>query len=94
MGSYFACNLVEAVPALGGHLDFDKRLDLFVVNDAPGNSRSPPVRSIKRGETQYTGNRGLPELLSLISRYLAERFGVHYPPEHIIVTAGAYVSSA
>ena len=55
----------------------------------PWNIRDAAVRSIKRGETQYTGNRGLPELLSLISRYLAERFGVHYPPEHIIVTAGA-----
>lgn len=55
----------------------------------PWNIRDYAIRSIQRGETQYTGNRGLPELLTLISRYLEERFGVHYAPEHTIVTTGA-----
>lgn len=55
----------------------------------PWNIRDAAIRSIQRGYTQYTGNRGLPELLGLISRYLGERFGVSYPPEHTIVTVGA-----
>ncbi len=55
----------------------------------PWNVRDAAIRSIQRGYTQYTGNRGLPELRELISRYLEERFGVHYPPERTIVTVGA-----
>lgn len=55
----------------------------------PWNIRNAAIRSIQRGYTQYTGNRGLPELLNLISQYLEERFGVSYPPERTIVTVGA-----
>ena len=55
----------------------------------PWNIRDSAVRSIKRGLTQYTGNRGLPELRENICRYLKERFDVNYSPEHIIVTVGA-----
>ncbi len=55
----------------------------------PWHIRNAAVRSVQRGYTQYTGNRGLPALRELISRYLQERFGVQYPPEHIIVTVGA-----
>ncbi len=55
----------------------------------PWNIRSAGIRSLQRGDTSYTGNRGLTELRELISRYLGERFGVNYPPEHIIVTVGA-----
>ncbi len=55
----------------------------------PWNIRDAAIRSVQRGYTQYTGNRGLPELRELISRYLAERFNVHYPPKRTIVTVGA-----
>ena len=55
----------------------------------PWHIRNAAVKSIQRGYTQYTGNRGLPALRELISRYLAERFSVDYPPEHVIVTVGA-----
>ena len=55
----------------------------------PWNIRDSAVRSIKRGYTQYTGNRGLPELRKNICRYLEERFSVKYSPEHTIVTVGA-----
>lgn len=55
----------------------------------PFNIREAAVRSIQRGYTQYTGNRGLPELRELISRYIFERFGVKYEPENTIVTVGA-----
>ena len=51
--------------------------------------RSAGIRSLQRGFTQYTGNRGLQELRTLIARYLKERFSVEYSPEHVIVTVGA-----
>lgn len=55
----------------------------------PWDIRGSAIRSIQRGYTQYTGNRGLPELRDKISRYLSERFAAEYPPERIIVTVGA-----
>ena len=55
----------------------------------PWNIRNAAVNSIRRGYTQYTGNRGLPALREAISRYMRERFGAEYPAEHIIVTVGA-----
>lgn len=55
----------------------------------PWDVRNAAIRSLQRGYTQYTGNRGLPELRELISRYLRERFGADYPPERILVTVGA-----
>jgi aminotransferase len=55
----------------------------------PWNVRDGAIRSIQRGYTQYTGNRGLPELRELVCRYLKERFNVEYTPEHTIVTVGA-----
>ena len=54
----------------------------------PWRVRSAAITSLQRGYTQYTGNRGLPKLLDLISRYLEERFGLQYDPKHIIVTVG------
>jgi len=57
--------------------------------DTPWNLRDAAIRSLRRGYTQYTGNRGLSELRELISRYLKERFSVEYPAERTIVTVGA-----
>ena len=54
----------------------------------PWRVRSAAINSLQRGYTQYTGNRGLPKLLDLISRYLEERFGLQYDPKHIVVTVG------
>ena len=54
----------------------------------PWKVRSAAITSLQRGYTQYTGNRGLPALLNLISRYLNERFGLEYDPKHILVTVG------
>lgn len=55
----------------------------------PWNVREAAIRSLKRGYTQYTGNRGLEELRALVSRYLSERFNVSYPAERTIITVGA-----
>ena len=54
----------------------------------PWKVRSAAITSLQRGYTQYTGNRGLPALLQLISRYLEERFSLSYDPKHILVTVG------
>lgn len=54
----------------------------------PWKVRSAAITSLQRGYTQYTGNRGLPALLDLISRYVDERFGLQYDPRHILVTVG------
>ncbi len=54
----------------------------------PWKVRSAAITSIQRGYTQYTGNRGLPQLLELVSRYLYERFALEYDPKHILVTVG------
>ena len=54
----------------------------------PWKVRSAAITSLQRGYTQYTGNRGLPALLDLISRYLDERFGLYFDPKHILVTVG------
>lgn len=55
----------------------------------PWYIRDAAVRSIKRGLTQYTGNRGLIELRENICRYMDERFSVPCVPERTIVTVGA-----
>ncbi|MBQ9118142.1 MAG: aminotransferase class I/II-fold pyridoxal phosphate-dependent enzyme [Clostridia bacterium] len=54
----------------------------------PWKVRSAAIASLQKGYTQYTGNRGLPTLLSLISRYLEERFTLKYDPKHILITVG------
>lgn len=54
----------------------------------PWRVRSAAITSLQRGYTQYTGNRGLPKLLDLVSRYLDERFGLRYDPKNIIITVG------
>ena len=56
----------------------------------PYHIRNAAINSILDGETQYTGNRGLPELLREIAFYLESRCGVSYNPAHeILVTVGA-----
>ena len=54
----------------------------------PWKVRSAAITSLQRGFTQYTGNRGIPTLLELISRYLKERFSLSYDPKHILITVG------
>ena len=54
----------------------------------PWKVRSAAITSLQRGRTQYTGNRGMPALLELISRYLDERFALPYDPKHILITVG------
>ena len=52
--------------------------------------RNAAIDSLLDGETQYTANRGLPELREEISLYMSGRYGLSYDPgEEILVTIGA-----
>ncbi len=52
--------------------------------------RDAAINSLVDGETQYTANRGLPELRAEIARYLEDRFCITYDPDQeILVTIGA-----
>ncbi len=55
----------------------------------PWSIRDAAIRSIKKGLTQYTGNRGLPELRKNICKYMQKRFQVPADPDRTIVTVGA-----
>lgn len=47
------------------------------------------LRSLERGETQYTSNSGILELRQALSRHLADRYGVSYDPEsELLITVG------
>ncbi len=55
----------------------------------PWNIRNAGITALKKGYTQYTSNKGLPELRQEISGYLSSRFKVDYSPEDIVITVGA-----
>ena len=56
----------------------------------PYTIRSATIDSLIDGETQYTANRGLPELRQEISLYLSGRYNISYCPDtEILVTIGA-----
>ena len=56
----------------------------------PYHIRNAGINSLIDGETQYTANRGMPELREEIARYLSDRFSLSYDPAtDIIVTIGA-----
>jgi len=58
--------------------------------DTPWESREAAVKSIRKGYTHYTSNKGLLELRKAISRYYQERYGLNYDPNtESIVTVGA-----
>ncbi|MGN1235042.1 MAG: aminotransferase class I/II-fold pyridoxal phosphate-dependent enzyme [Christensenellaceae bacterium] len=55
----------------------------------PWSVRDAAIRSIQKGYTQYTANRGLAELREEIAGYMQRRFSISVSPEHTIVTIGA-----
>jgi aminotransferase len=55
----------------------------------PWSIREAGIFSLERGQTSYTGNRGLPESLDAIGGYLHDRFGLSYQREELLVTVGA-----
>ena len=73
-------NTMEGVISLGvGEPDFR----------TPWQVRSAGIRSLERGATRYTSNRGLELLREEISLYTNRKYSVSYEPENeILVTVG------
>ena len=73
-------NSMEGVISLGvGEPDFK----------TPRRIRNEGIRTLERGYTGYTANRGFKELLVEISKYVDRKYGVAYnPTNEILVTVG------
>ncbi len=55
----------------------------------PWAIRDSGIRTIQKGYTQYTSNKGLSSLRKEVSEYLADRFDVRFGAENIVITVGA-----
>ena len=73
-------NTMEDVISLGvGEPDFR----------TPWQIRSAGIRSLERGRTRYTSNRGLEALREEISKYVSRKYSVAYSPaSDILITVG------
>ncbi len=73
-------NTMEDVISLGvGEPDFR----------TPWQIRSAGIRSLEKGETRYTSNRGLEALRDEISAYVSRKYGAKYDPKtEVLVTVG------
>lgn len=46
------------------------------------------IAALRAGQTGYTMDAGLPQLLTAIAEYYTERYGHHIDPENVLVTTG------
>ena len=57
--------------------------------ETPWKIRSAAIKSLERGKTRYSSNRGLAELRKEIADYLNRKYSLSYEPEsEILVTVG------
>lgn len=55
----------------------------------PWKIRSAAIKTLERGKTRYSSNRGIAELRKEISSYLSRKYELNYEPEsEILVTVG------
>ena len=88
---------VQDVPPSGIRKYFDiltdKTISLGVGEPdfpTPEAIRQEALERLSHGRIPYSSNSGMPELRELISKYLDERYGVHYEAKgEILVTVGA-----
>ena len=88
---------VQDVPPSGIRKYFDiltdKTISLGVGEPdfpTPEAIRREALERLSHGRIPYSSNSGMPELRELISKYLDERYGVHYEAKgEILVTVGA-----
>ncbi len=73
-------NTMEDVISLGvGEPDFR----------TPWQVRSAGIRTLQRGMTRYTANRGLEELRFEITKYVSRKYGTEYEPKsEVLITVG------
>jgi aminotransferase len=70
---------VEGIVSLGiGEPDFV----------TPWHIRDAGIYSLEKGNTMYSPNRGIPELLKAVSDYVRRRSGLEYAPDETIITVG------
>ena len=56
----------------------------------PAHVKEAGMRAIQENHTTYTPNAGLPALRAAASRFVADKYGLHYnPDDEVIVTNGA-----
>ncbi len=63
----------------------DFRPDLFPIPDA---LRDGVIDALRAGETNYPPSDGLPQLRSAVAEFYAERLGLEYPVECVVVAGG------
>ena len=56
--------------------------------------RDAGIQAVKKGYTQYTSNKGLPELRRQISLYLKENFKVDFSADETIITVLPFAASS
>lgn len=55
----------------------------------PWNVRAAGIRTLEKGKTRYTSNRGLDALRTEICDYISRKYGVSYAPKNeVLVTVG------
>ncbi len=55
----------------------------------PWNVRAAGIRTLEKGKTRYTSNKGLDTLRSEITNYLLRKYNIKYnPSEEVLVTVG------
>lgn len=96
----FVSDVVASIPPSGIRkffdivltMDSDDVISLGVGEpdfDTPYTISKAAIKSIKKGMTMYTSNRGLPELCALQTDYLKQRYNISYNPQsEIIFTSG------
>lgn len=57
--------------------------------DTPQAVRAAAKAALDAGDTHYPPNNGRPEVLAAISKFEAEKNGLHYAPDEIVLTIGA-----
>lgn len=57
--------------------------------ETPWKIRNAAIKSLERGKTRYSSNRGISELRNEISKYMLRKYSLSYNPEkEILVTVG------
>ena len=58
--------------------------------DVPEPVREAAIRAIREGHGHYVDPRGLPDLRAGIARFEADRHGLRFHPDQVVVTAGSF----
>ena len=57
----------------------------------PWNVRAAGIRTLEKGKTRYTSNRGLDALRTEICDYISRKYGVSYAPKNGVIRDYIYL---